>query len=180
MVIFLAMRPDVTQRVSAVLNSPIAGRLSTSEGSAQSHVQLLERGISEATRSVSRAFFGLGYGNSYAVLQDVFPANRYGNFHSLYVTMFAEAGIFALLLTLAAMTGPLVGGGVWRPLIAGTWAFNIFYQTTTEPIFWFVLALAWVTMPRYSFRTVKESETVDRLPTLMPSMTFNPRPAPTE
>jgi hypothetical protein len=25
--------------------------------------------------------------------------------------------------------------------------FNMFYQTTSEPVFWFALALAWLTIP---------------------------------
>ena len=34
----------------------------------------------------------------------------------------------------------------WRAVIAGSVAFNIFYQTNTDPVFWFVLALAWMTI----------------------------------
>lgn len=144
---FLLLRPDTLDRVEMVWRSPVARRLSTTEGSAQSHIELIQRGISEAMESLPRTTFGLGYGNSYLVLQDVFPGNRYGNFHSLYVTMFAEAGVFALLLTLVLMGVPLVRGGPWRALIVGSFAFNVFYQTTTEPVFWFLLALAWLTMP---------------------------------
>jgi hypothetical protein len=142
------VKPRLFDRVATVLESPVARRFSTNEGSAQSHVELIARGLTEATESVPRAAMGLGYGNSYLVLQDMFPGNRYGNFHSLYVTMFAEAGIVALLLTLVLMGTPLVLGGPWRALIAGAVAFNVFYQTTTEPAFWFLLALAWLTMRR--------------------------------
>lgn len=149
---YLLVRPRTFDQIEAILSSPVASRLSVTEGSAQSHLELIKRGIDEGMQSVPRAAFGLGYGNSYLVLQDIFPGNRYGNFHSLYVTMFAEGGIFALILTLLLMGVPLVTGGPWRALIAGSFAFNVFYQTTTEPVFWFLLALAWLTIPRAASR----------------------------
>src|SRR5262249_38321501 len=139
--------PDATLRATSTLTSPVTQRLSSSEGSAQSHVALLERGVADATESVPNALVGLGYGNSHLVLQDVFPGNKYGNFHSLYVSMFAESGVAALILIVILIFGPLVAGGPWRPLIAGAALFNVFYQTPTEPAFWFALAAAWSSMP---------------------------------
>ncbi|MGH7634708.1 MAG: hypothetical protein ACRENC_13320, partial [Gemmatimonadaceae bacterium] len=129
------------------VEQPLAERVSTGEGSASSHIELIERGVETATESIPHAMIGVGFGNAFRVLQDVFPGNRYGNFHSLYVTMFAESGIVALALTLALLCTPLVIGGAWRPLIAGAIAFNVFYQATAEPVFWFLLASAWLTMP---------------------------------
>ena len=148
---FFLAEPSVLGKLSGMVSSSVAQRLSTTEGSAQTHVALIERGIDEGMESIPQAAIGLGYGSGYVVLQDIFPGNRYGNFHSLYVTMFAESGIFALLLTLLLMGIPLVLGGPWRPLIAGAVAFNLFYQTTTEPVFWFVLAVAWLTIPAGAF-----------------------------
>jgi hypothetical protein len=148
----LLYNPGMLDRVSSIANSPLASRVSTSEGSAQGHVELIQRGLGEATQSVQRSLIGLGYGNAYLVLQDMFPSNRYGNFHSLYVTMFAESGVFALLLLLVLLTLPLLSGGPWRPLVVGTIAFNVFYQTAFEPTFWFVLAAAWLAMSGHVFR----------------------------
>ena len=124
--------------------APLAERFSSTEGSASEHVLLLRRGLDEATASPSRLLLGMGYGTSYLVVQDRFPGNRYGNFHSLYVSLFAESGLFALLLILALLGWPLLRGGRYRPLIAGAAMFNLFYQTSTEPAFWCLLALAWV------------------------------------
>jgi hypothetical protein len=145
-VLYLA-NPSLVERAGSALTSPVAQRLSTSEGSAQGHVALIERGIGEATESVPITLVGLGYGNAHLVLQDVFPGNKYGNFHSLYVSMFAESGVVALLLMLTLLLVPAMGGGPWRPLIAGAIVFNVFYQTPTEPTFWFALAAAWLTIP---------------------------------
>ena len=125
---------------------PLAQRLSPTEASTQEHFTLLGRGLEEGTESVKRATIGMGYGNSYMELQDVFPGNKYGNFHSLYVTMLAESGVFALILSLVLLGYPLGLPGNWRSLIAGFVAFNVFYQTLAEPLFWFALAMAWLTV----------------------------------
>ena len=125
---------------------PLAQRLSPTEASTQEHFLLLGRGVEEGAESVKRATIGMGYGNSYMELQDIFPGNKYGNFHSLYVTMLAESGVLALILSLILLGYPLGLPGVWRPLIWGFVAFNIFYQTLAEPLFWFALAMAWLTV----------------------------------
>jgi hypothetical protein len=152
-VVLLLAKPVAVKRAVSFVTSPVTQRLSTNEGSAQSHLALIERGVGEATASLPNALVGLGYGNSHLVLQDVFPGNKYGNFHSMYVSMFAESGVVALLLTLVLLLSPLVAGGPWRPLIAGAAVFNVFYQTPTEPAFWFALAAAWMTMPSRTQRT---------------------------
>jgi len=131
---------------------PLAQRLSPTEASTQEHFMLLGRGVEEGTESLKRAAIGMGYGNSYMELQDIFPGNKYGNFHSLYVTMLAESGVFALILSLVLLGYPLGLLGAWRPLIAGFVAFNVFYQTLAEPLFWFALAMAWLTV-RHSDRS---------------------------
>jgi hypothetical protein len=139
--------PSLALRAASVVTLPLTSRLAAGEGSAQGHLALIERGVADATESVPNALIGLGYGNAHLVLQDVFPGNKYGNFHSLYVSMLAESGVAALMLTLALLLTPLIAGGPWRPLIAGAIVFNVFYQTPTEPAFWFALAMAWLTIP---------------------------------
>ena len=146
--IVLMAAPTVLDRASRLIDPAVFERFSTVEGSGRDHLDLVERGIGEATQSIPRALIGLGYGNSYLVLQDVFPGNRYGSFHSLFVASFAESGVFALLLVLILLFVPAVRGGPWRTVIAGSIAFNLFYSTVTEPIFWFLLALAWLTLGR--------------------------------
>jgi hypothetical protein len=127
--------------------APLVGRLSVAEGSSQVHLTVIGRGLDEGTKSIARVALGIGYGSAFTVLQDVFPGNRYGNFHSLYITMFAESGVFALLTILLIIGVPLVRGGPYRALVAGAAVFNMFYQATTDPTFWAMLALAWFTLP---------------------------------
>ena len=142
---FLLASPPSRESAARWL-SPLESRFSIDEGSSQDHLRLLERGAKEATSSVKRAAIGVGYGNSYLLLQDVFPGNKYGNFHSMYVTLAAEAGAIALVFGLLLVGVPLVIPGPFRPLIAGIAVFNIFYQSLAEPVFWFVLALAWMAL----------------------------------
>ena len=142
---FLLASPPSRESAARWL-SPLESRFSIDEGSSRDHLRLLERGAKEATSSVKRAAIGVGYGNSYLLLQDVFPGNKYGNFHSMYVTLAAEAGAIALVFGLLLVGVPLVIPGPFRPLIAGIAVFNIFYQSLAEPVFWFVLALAWMAL----------------------------------
>lgn len=142
----LIVVPKLQTAVVGIGASQQVQRLSPKEGSAKSHLALIARGVEEGSSSIPRSLIGLGYGNAYLVLQDFFPGTPYGNFHSLYVTMFAEMGVFAFVATLILLLTPVFLGGPWRPMAAAAVIFNVFYQTTTEPIFWFVLSMAWMTL----------------------------------
>ena len=142
----LLLSPPLRAWISTAFE-PFAERVSVDRGTSQQHFMLIGRGIDEATASLSRLAIGLGYGSSYTVLQDVFPGHRYGSFHSLYVTFFAECGLVGLLSILTLFAVPLVRGGPYRALVAGAAMFNLFYQAHTEPEFWVILTLAWLTMP---------------------------------
>jgi hypothetical protein len=142
---------------------PLGGRFSFEEGSSSEHFALLERGWDVGTSSVKNALVGIGFGNSFTVVQDFFPGNKYGNFHSLYVTLWAESGVFALFVALLLLTYPLVRSGPYQPLIGGLIAFNLFYQTIAGNLLWFCLALAWAEVG--AKRTVPEelARPADRL-----------------
>jgi hypothetical protein len=146
---------------------PILGRLSVVEGSSQDHLRLLERGTSIATESIGAAVHGLGYGSSHTVLQDFFPGDRYGNFHSIYIGIFAESGVFALLTLLMLIGIPLARGGEYRALAASVATFGIFYGALSEPAFWLAITLAWTSLPN-----------INSLPKARVSATAMPRIAP--
>ena len=132
--------------------SPLVQRLTVAEGSSQDHLHLLQRGVYVGTRSINAAVTGLGYGSSHTVLQDFFPGNRFGNFHSVYIGMFAEAGIFALILLLVLIGVPLISHGQFRPLVAGVALFGVFYGSLAEPAFWFTIVFGWVGLPAINSR----------------------------
>ena len=133
-------RRDLTARALA----PLAGRFDPAESSAQSHAMLMRRGVEEATRSVPRALFGFGFGTSYRALADVMPGTKYGNFHSLYVQLWAESGIFALLLLGAILLGSVLRAGPLTGLISAMVVYNLFYEGLAQPALWFVVALIWL------------------------------------
>jgi len=137
-------RTPAALEAAAGLAAPFAERFDVSGGSASEHRLLIARGVSEATEFFARAALGMGWGSSHLVLQDIFPGHRYGNFHSLYVTVFAEAGALALVVMLALVLVPLLRAAPWRPAVAALAAFSVFYQATTQPVFWLVLAMAWI------------------------------------
>jgi hypothetical protein len=87
---------------------------------------------------------GIGYGSAFMVTQDIFPGNEYGNFHSLFVTLFVEAGVVAVGLGVWLFVEAIRVGRDVRPMIVALLAFNLFQQTHTEPILWLCLMMAWV------------------------------------
>ncbi|MHB8837462.1 MAG: hypothetical protein ACYC7F_00725 [Gemmatimonadaceae bacterium] len=139
--------PQIAEHLGRTL-APFAERFGMGEnaGSATEHGALVVRAVDEGSKSVQRVALGLGWGASHRVLQDFWPGNRYGNFHSLYGTAFAETGVISLVALLFLLLGPLFRKTRYQPLVAGFIVFNLFYQATTVPAFWLLLALAWVTV----------------------------------
>jgi len=140
--VVLLLMPATFEYVEAAW-SVLGGRFTLGEGSTRQHAAVLARGIEVATYDLKHMLLGVGYGNAYLTLQDIFPGNRYGNFHSLFVTLFAESGIVAAALGALLFVQPLMRGGVYQPAIVGLLAFNLFQQSQTEPVSWFLLLLAW-------------------------------------
>lgn len=157
-----------TRGFAATSLEPILGRLQVVEGSSQDHLHLLLRGVYTGTRSVGAALHGLGYGSSHMVLQDFFPGSRYGNFHSVYVGIFAEAGVFALILLLLLIGVPLSVRGPYRPLVAAVALFGVFYGALSEPLFWLIMVLAWSGLPARISRP-KASVNATATPRMAPS-----------
>lgn len=156
----------VTYMVSPWTFAPLAepleilsGRLSVAEGSSSEHLEVLQRGWEVGTADLKRVLLGVGYGNSYLTLQDIFPGNKYGNFHSLFVTLFAESGVFAAALGAVILLYPLLRPGVFRPLIAGLFLYNLFQQSHVDAVAWLVLALAWTRVGQEAVG--EEAETPD-------------------
>jgi hypothetical protein len=131
---------------------PFLQRFTLVEGSSQDHMRLLERGLYVGTRSLGAAMHGLGYGSSHLALQDFFPGDRYGNFHSVYIGIFAEVGVFALVVVLILIGVPLLRPGDYRPIVAAVALYGVFYGALSEPVFWLALVLAWVGTPTANSR----------------------------
>lgn len=140
--VLLLLAPTWREQAARAL-APIAERLDASEGSARAHSSLLSQGLREATRDVPRTIVGAGYGTSFLLLRDRFGGDRYGNYHSLYLTLWVESGIIALLVLLMLLLRPLRFASGWRGLLLAGLSFNLFYQAIGEAAFWMIIALAW-------------------------------------
>jgi hypothetical protein len=139
----LLVFPRARDQAATVL-APIAERFTVAQGSGEDHLRLLTRGFATATRSTTTALQGIGYGSGYLVLQDFFPGDKYGNFHSVYVGIFAESGVFALLVTVLLIVVPMVLRTPQAALAAAVAVFGVFYSALAEPTFWLAVVLAWL------------------------------------
>jgi hypothetical protein len=128
---------------AAALGDTVAQRFSLGEGSARDHLRLLQRGVDVGTRTVGAAVHGIGYGSSHVVLQDFFPGDRYGNFHSLYVGAFAEMGVLGAM-ALLLLLGRSLRAAPTRGLVVAALLFGVFYSVLAESTFWVIVSLAWV------------------------------------
>lgn len=136
----VAVFATVQSSASDVLGSRFQ---SFDDGSTTSHFRLIVRGVDDFwSGSLFERFFGRGYGTSYELVQDLFPGNPYGNFHSIWITFLVEGGLIGLSLILVILGLPVFQD---RKYLAFSliW-FGMFYQSHTDASFWFGVALLWV------------------------------------
>jgi hypothetical protein len=126
------------------LSDTVSDRLSVDQGSSGgNHIQLIKRGLDTWSTSPHTLVAGIGFAGAPRVLGDFFGDDKYGNFHSLYVTVLAELGLPAFLLLLILLGYPIIGRTRAVSCIAAIAIFNVPYQTHMEPMFWLVVALLW-------------------------------------
>jgi hypothetical protein len=126
------------------ISDAVSTKLSIDPGSSgESHILLIERGITTWLSSPKTMVAGIGFAAAPKVLQDFFQDDKRGNFHSLYVTALAEMGLPTFLVLMFILTYPLIGRKRAISCIAAVIIFNIGYQAHTEPVFWLMLAIVW-------------------------------------
>jgi len=127
-------------QLSDMLSNRLSGDQGTSGGD---HIQLIQRGLDTWSRSTHNVVAGIGFAGAPSVLADFFGDSKYGNFHSLYVSILAELGLPAFLLFMILLGYPIIARRGAAPCIAAIASFNIALQSYMEPIFWVALALVW-------------------------------------
>ncbi|HEX4783087.1 MAG TPA: O-antigen ligase family protein [Candidatus Sulfotelmatobacter sp.] len=127
-------------QVSDVVSDRISGEQGTSGGE---HIELIKRGLEIWSSSPRTMIGGIGFAGSPRFLSDIFGESKYGNFHSLYVSILAELGLPAFLLFMILLGYPMFGRKGAAACIAAIAVFNIALQSYMEPFFWMALALAW-------------------------------------
>ena len=108
----------------------VSDRLSGEQGtSGADHVQLIERGLETWSSSTHTVMAGIGFAGSPRVLGDFFGDNKYGNFHSLYVSVLAELGLPAFLLFMILLGYPIIGRKGAVSCVAAIAIFNVALQS---------------------------------------------------
>ncbi|WP_276957947.1 O-antigen ligase family protein [Allomeiothermus silvanus] len=128
----------------ASLFDKLQSALSTSKEREQStsiHFALLATGYELLFSEVKNFLVGVGWGTSYVYTEPFFPGNKYGNFHSGYITVAATTGIFGFLFYLSYLLWPLLRRLPWWPLVIPLLWANLFYEYTAEPLYWTILAV---------------------------------------
>jgi hypothetical protein len=127
-------------QVSEVVSDRLSGEQGTSGGE---HIELIWRGLETWSSSTRTVVAGIGFAGAPRFLGDFFGDNKYGNFHSLYVSVLAELGLPAFLLFMILFIYPVIGRKGAAPCIAAIAIFNVALQSYMEPFFWVALALVW-------------------------------------
>ena len=109
------------------------------------HLILIRDGINYIFSNVKYFFLGIGHGASFLITTGYYwSGTKYGNFHSQLVTIFVENGVFTFFMfTIFTVIYPLIIGikNFFLPLILALFFYNIFYQLSSEPIYWFTILL---------------------------------------
>lgn len=145
LVVGLLYRKEISElmdlwQISDMISDRLSGAQGTSGGD---HIQLMQRGLETWSSSAHTMLAGIGFEAAPRVLGDFFGENKFGNFHSLYVSILAELGLPAFLLFMILLLYPMLGRRGAAPGIAAIAVFNIALQSYMEPLFWVALALAW-------------------------------------
>jgi len=113
--------------------------------SANIHFDLIVKGTKLILADMKYFFFGIGHGVSYLLTDGYYwSGTKYGNFHSQYLSIFIENGVFAFFSFLFfTLIYPIYLGkkNIYLPLLIALIFFNIFYQLTNEPTYWLVILL---------------------------------------
>ena len=126
--------------VSDVISDRLSGQQGTSGGN---HIELIQRGLETWSSSSYTMVAGIGFAGAPRFLGDFFGDNKYGNFHSLFISVLAELGLPAFLLFMILLGYPMVSRKGAAPCVAAIAIFNVALQSYMEPIFWVALALVW-------------------------------------
>jgi hypothetical protein len=142
LLLYMFSRENISQKIDVSMT--LKTILSTSDDSSGGiHFELIKRGMEIGSSNFKNLFWGNGIGASQEILQDILGNTKYANYHSMYISLFAETGLLALILYIIIYFLPVIYSRYYFPLLCGLAVFNIFYQLTFEPIFWFCVSLFW-------------------------------------
>ena len=106
------------------------------------HFKLIDEGFSIAFSDLKIFFLGCGHGASYKIIKGFhMSGKKIANFHSQYLSILVENGIFASIcfLILSIMIPIFYMRNRLLPIMIGLFCFNLLYQLTNEPLYWFTI-----------------------------------------
>lgn len=109
------------------------------------HLRLIVEGIQTAFNNFKILILGNGFGTSFLLIEGYYwSGTKYANYHSMYITLLVECGIFAFLAAVFyTFIIPLFNKtkNLYMPIIFGLFFYNIFYQLILEPVYWLIVLL---------------------------------------
>ncbi len=131
--------------IDAALSERLSNFQITRSTSTGIHLKLILDGIYLAFTNLKIFLIGIGQGVSYLILDGYWwSGSKYANFHSQYITVLVENGIFALIAFLnLTFIKPCLNKhkNFLFPIIFSLFFYNIFYQLLYEPLYWFIIFL---------------------------------------
>ena len=129
----------------------------SNSGSAAIHIALIKQGFNLAISNLKIFILGVGHGVSYLFTTGYYwSGSKYGNFHSQYISVFAENGFLSLIsFIIFSVLFPLLSSrkNIFLPILIGLFFFNIFYQLSSEPLYWFAILLYYKKFDKVSNRS---------------------------
>ena len=129
----------------------------SNSGSAAIHIALIKQGFNLAISNLKIFILGVGHGASYLFTTGYYwSGSKYGNFHSQYISVFAENGFLSLIsFIIFSVLFPLLSNrkNIFLPILIGLFFFNIFYQLSSEPLYWFAILLYYKKLDKVSNRS---------------------------
>ena len=107
--------------------------------STRTHLNLWVRGWEVSSENFKSLLLGKGWGTEYVYTQDFFPGNKYGNFHSGYVSILVQTGILGLFFYAIYLLQPAIRDFNWVLFTIGIAWINLFYQYNAEALYWILL-----------------------------------------
>tara|TARA_B100000530_G_C15825417_1_gene435194 strand:+ start:180 stop:665 length:486 start_codon:yes stop_codon:yes gene_type:complete len=127
---------------SEVIKERISFENKGHDSSSSIHFKLIEDGVDVLSSDFKIFLLGNGHGTSYDVIKGYrMSKDKNANFHSQYISVFVENGLFAFIsfLFLTLLIPIMSTKNIFLPIVLGIFFFNIFYQLLNEPLYWFIL-----------------------------------------
>ena len=138
---------------SGKLDNIFTSRVTIKDRSAQIHFGLIEYGYEKILEDPETFIKGYGFGSAYLLTSKFFGSNKYGNFHSEFLTIQIETGVIGLVFYLLIIITPILFilrkpklDKYYYILILFYLAAileNIFYQQYLFHYYWVFLLIPW-------------------------------------